>query len=255
MDRSDITMADYGRRELLAILHRNYLVGLCLSIMIHGLVISSWYVVQHVLGEEDVIPSVRVRILKYSDLGPPPSIGAKPPAPAVSVAAFVKPNFGTPVPVPDLEVSPDESFTTQRELSTLPSPLTEDSGGNERAFQVIENRTPTVEEESAEPGINDVVPVDKLPEIVSVVVPKYPEMAIRAGIEGTVLMKLLVGKDGKVLKAVVVKSEAEVFNEATMEAARKFVFTPAYTQKGPVKVWFEIPFRFMLKDAPFAEGR
>ncbi len=57
----------------------------------------------------------------------------------------------------------------------------------------------------------DFVPVEKEPQIVNEVIPKYPELAQRAGIEGRVIVKIWVDKDGKPHKAVVLKSDADIF--------------------------------------------
>jgi len=101
----------------------------------------------------------------------------------------------------------------------------------------------------AEPGIDEFIPVEKPPQIVKRVVPLYPPMAMRAGLEGTVYVKILVDKDGKPKKAVVIKSTTEIFNDAAVEAAMQFIFTPAVMNNGPVKVWVAVPFKFKLKDA------
>ena len=71
---------------------------------------------------------------------------------------------------------------------------------------------------------------------------------MRAGLKGTVYVKILVDKDGKPKKAVVIKSTTEIFNDAAVEAAMQFIFTPAVMNNGPVKVWVAIPFKFKLKD-------
>ena len=92
----------------------------------------------------------------------------------------------------------------------------------------------------------DFVPYDKEPQIVKKVEPNYPEAAIRAGIEGKVIVKMWVDKDGKVKQVVVLKSDAEIFNEPAIEAANQFVFTPAYLNKEPVAVWVSYPFTFRL---------
>jgi len=75
---------------------------------------------------------------------------------------------------------------------------------------------------------------------------KYPELAQRAGVEGTVWVKIWVDKEGKPRKALVLKSTAELFNQAAVDAAMKWVFTPALMRNGPVSVWVSIPFKFML---------
>ncbi len=248
-------MAAYGRSELVRDFRKNFVLGLLMSIMIHGLAIAPWLATCGVVGEKVSPTLVSVRILKYSDLGPPPSLTARPAAPAVGIATEAKPNFGTPVPVPDIEVSPEQTIATQEELSNVPAPLEENPGESVSVSGFAEGAVSQADTVDRDPGIDEVVPVDKSPEIVSMVIPKYPEMAMRAGIEGTLLVKFLVGKDGHVERVVIVNSTADVFNEVTVEAARKFLFTPAYTQAGTVKVWFEIPFYFRLKDSPLAEHR
>jgi TonB family protein len=65
-------------------------------------------------------------------------------------------------------------------------------------------------------------------------------------LEGNVFVKVWVDKEGKVRKVVILKSDAPIFEEAAVAAAKQFVFTPAVMQKGPVSVWVSIPFRFRL---------
>jgi protein TonB len=234
----------YGRPELKKAFQRNYFRGLIISVAIHAAIIGSYYAGKYLTEEED-IPTVQIRILKYSDLGPPPSISAVPPPPAVGVAANVKPSIGVPVPVPDAEATAEQTFATQAELSATPSPALEqsaDASGNVQVQQDI-----VISDE--EPGMDAFIPVEKQPQIVKRVIPKYPDMAIRAGLEGTVWVKILVDKDGMPKKAVVIKSSAELFNDEAVKAAMSFVFTPAVMNNGPVKVWVSIPFKFTLKDA------
>jgi len=104
-----------------------------------------------------------------------------------------------------------------------------------------------VEVKEDEPDINAFIPVEKQPAPIHQPVPKYPELAQRAGIEGTVWVKILVDKEGKPKKAVVVKSDAEVFNESAVDAALHSLFTPAVMNNGPVTCWVVIPYRFKLK--------
>ncbi|HXG01043.1 MAG TPA: energy transducer TonB [Bacteroidota bacterium] len=237
---------EYGRPELKKVLQRNYVRGMLISFAVHFALLGTYYLAQY-LGEDDEnIPTVSVRILKYSDLGPPPSIAATPPPPAIGVTAAVKPSVGVPVPVPDAEASAEQTLATQAELSQAPSPALEQGLGEGGEVQVQQDIVISPEDE---PGMDEFIPVEKQPQIVKRVIPKYPDMALRAGLEGTVWVKILVDKDGLPKKAVVIKSTAELFNEAAIEAAMKFVFTPAVMNNGPVKVWVSIPFRFLLKDA------
>lgn len=86
------------------------------------------------------------------------------------------------------------------------------------------------------------------PAPISMVQPKYPEAAIEASLEGTVYTKLLVEPDGSVSQALISKSDNPIFDEAALEAARQWTFTPGKDRNGnPTKVWTTIPLRFKLK--------
>jgi protein TonB len=108
-----------------------------------------------------------------------------------------------------------------------------------------EYRIPEPREAPPEPWVY----VEKDPVVVKSVKPLYPVLAMKSGIEGRVLVKLWVGKDGRVREVVVVKSDFEILSEAAVEAAKQFVFTPAYVTGGPVAVWVAIPFDFRLANA------
>ena len=248
MERSDLFawngQNQYGRYELRKVLQKNYLRGLIVSVILHLLVLGSYYLGSY-LGAEEEIPTVRVRIFNYSELGPPPSINPVHIPPAVAVAAMAKPSVGIPVPVPDAEVSPDQTIATQTEMSLNPSPALEElsQGGQ------IEVTGDIVIDGDGEPGMDEFIPVEKAPQIVKKAMPVYPEMAVRAGLEGVVWVKILVDKEGKPQKTAVIKSTSEIFNDPAISAAMQFLFTPAIMNNGPVKVWVSIPFRFQLKDA------
>jgi TonB family protein len=79
---------------------------------------------------------------------------------------------------------------------------------------------------------------------------KYPEDAMKQGIQGTVYVGIFVDKKGSVAEARVEKSDAEMLNKAALEAARQWTFTPAIAKRDgqPVGVWLTIPFRFKLQE-------
>ncbi len=103
----------------------------------------------------------------------------------------------------------------------------------------------TLQKRSEQPP-QDVVEVDKEPTIIKRKDPAYPELARKAGIEGKVWTKLWIDTDGKVRDAQVVKSDNEVLNQAALEAARQWVFTPAMKGTTPVAIWVSLPFQFKL---------
>jgi protein TonB len=231
----------YGAPELKRVYQKYWLTGLAIAVTIHMLIIGSYYLVG--LLQEEEPPMVSVRIMKYSDLGPPPSIATANTPPPISVSApTAKPTVGAPVPVPDAEVSAEQVFATQTEMSQTVAPIVE--GAGEGGGLEIEQDIKI--DEDAPPA--DFVPVEKEPVPIKRVEPKYPELAQRAGLEGKVWVKIWVDKEGKVKQVVVLKSDAEIFNEPAVEAAKQWVFTPAYMNNGPVAVWVSIPFRFKLSD-------
>ena len=229
----------YGAVELKSWSHKFLGRSLVIAAVIHFAAIGSYYGVGLLMEEDE--PIITVRIRKYSELGPPPSLQNNQAAPAVAVSAqAVKPSIGIPVPVPDAEVSPEQTIATQQELSQAVG--TERDGASLSGTQVEQDIK--IEDDGPPP---DFVPYEKEPVVVRKVEPKYPEIALRAGLEGNVYLKVWVDKEGKVRKAVILKSDAEIFNQAAMDAATQWVFTPAVMQKGPVSVWVSIPFRFKLQ--------
>jgi periplasmic protein TonB len=85
--------------------------------------------------------------------------------------------------------------------------------------------------------------IEKLPEPVRRVEPVYPEAARRAGVSGTVLVQVLVRKDGRVGDARVVRS-IPMLDPAALEAAWRWRFRPALSGGRPVACWVAIPLRF-----------
>jgi protein TonB len=225
---------NYGAPELKQV-YRNYLVrGLVIAAAFHFLGAGIYWGTVYLSKEDEGARTIR--IMKYSELGPPPSLQDAAPAVAVTSAAL-KPSVGIPVPVPDAEVSPEQTIATQQELSQQTAPIvsTGTGGGAKEEIKIEEEEPPA-----------DYVPYEKAPEPIKQVTPKYPDLATRAGLEGTVWVKIWVDKEGKARKAVVLKSDAEIFNQPAVDAAMQWVFTPAMMKNGPVSVWVSIPFRFKL---------
>jgi len=84
------------------------------------------------------------------------------------------------------------------------------------------------------------------PQIVNWAKPEYPEMARRAQIEGTVIVKVLVGPDGSVKQAIVLQSVNPLLNSAAIDAAFRCKFIPGKQRNIPVKAWMALPFNFRL---------
>jgi protein TonB len=239
MTAKAVTMtAMYGMRELRGLYQKYASIALTFAIGLHFLLIGGYYLIQYLSQDDE--PAGFVRIMKYSELGPPPSITNTEAAPQVNVSVPVaKPTVGVPVPVPDAEVNPEQTIASQKELSEVQTPTI--STGEGTGGVAVQQDIKIEDEDPA-----DFVPVEKQPVPVKQVTPKYPELAQKTGMEGTVWVKILVDKEGKAKKAVVMKTDNEMFNEPAINAALQWVFTPAMMNNGPVAVWAAVPFRFKL---------
>ncbi|MGB9772439.1 MAG: TonB family protein [Bacteroidota bacterium] len=90
------------------------------------------------------------------------------------------------------------------------------------------------------------IAVEKIPQPVKLARPVYPDIARRVGVQGMVYVRVLVDEHGKPIKAMVLKSDAEVLNSAAIDAAMRSEFTPGIMNNGPVKAWVTIPFKFTI---------
>jgi len=89
-------------------------------------------------------------------------------------------------------------------------------------------------------------PYDQAPEAKTTMQPKYPDIATKAGIEGTVWTNVSIDETGKVTKVTISKSDAEIFNQVSIDAAMQWAFKPALKDGKPVATEVSIPFRFKL---------
>jgi protein TonB len=210
------------------------------------LVVASWafvflmvVVIKMIAGQEEA-PVGSIVIRDISQLGPPPSLAAKQQQVKVT-QEIAAPKFSLPEAVPDEEVTEDYVVVSQEQLAEMTAPaITEgEGGGNIRVDIPLEEYLPQADE---------FVAVEEMPVGISLPTPVYPPMALKAQIEGSVWVKVLVDKTGNVRDAVVVKpSGANAgFEEAALDAAKKGKWKPAIQNKQPVAVWASYEIKFQL---------
>ncbi len=84
-----------------------------------------------------------------------------------------------------------------------------------------------------------------LPKIKRLVIPEYPEAAKKVGAEGNVFVQVLIGVDGKVKKAKIVKTFGNpVCDAAALGAARATLWIPGTKNGKPVEMKQTYPVRF-----------
>jgi protein TonB len=76
----------------------------------------------------------------------------------------------------------------------------------------------------------------------------YPEMARKAGIEGTVTIQFIVNKDGKVEDPRVLRGIGGGCDEEALRVVKEAEFTPGRQRGNPVRVQYSLPIRFQLQN-------
>jgi protein TonB len=74
----------------------------------------------------------------------------------------------------------------------------------------------------------------------------YPEIALRARVEGKVFVKAFVDETGKVTSAEIVKGIGAGCDEAAIDAVLQTKFSPGKQRGRPIKVQVTIPIVFKL---------
>jgi len=234
-----IAAGPYGALELQRVAHRYLFVALGVSISVHLLILCLYFLLS-AIWKEDVIPLPTNRGPKVIDVTSPGITWPLIPDARIFAPRGQAARNATPVPVAETPNIATAELPTQEELSRQGSPVGEGTGeGTGETGISIEGP----EEEPPPPF----VPVESLPKTIKTGIPAYPPTAARAGVEGRVIVSVWVDKHGKPKQVVIASSSNDLFNEAALEAARQYLFVPAYMNSGPVSVWVTLAFNFRLK--------
>ena len=89
-----------------------------------------------------------------------------------------------------------------------------------------------------------------LPDVQPVVVtrknPVYPEAALKDTLEATVFLSVVIDSTGAVGAISVVKTTNALFDQASIDAMKGWVFKPALRDGKPVPTTVVVPFRYKL---------
>ena len=88
--------------------------------------------------------------------------------------------------------------------------------------------------------------IEYKPHPTKIVTPEYPQKARKKKLTGTVVLRVLITREGQVEKVEVVSGD-EVFIDAAVAAARQFRFRPGKHKGVKRKVWMEMPIDFRPK--------
>jgi TonB family protein len=101
----------------------------------------------------------------------------------------------------------------------------------------------------ADDQIYEFIAVEVKPVLSQDVQPVYPQNAINAGVEGTVVVSIVVEKDGSVSDTQIFSSIPQLDN-AALQAARNKTFSPGIVGGVPVRTKMNLPIVFVLPAIP-----
>ncbi|MCS7337428.1 MAG: energy transducer TonB [Verrucomicrobiae bacterium] len=92
----------------------------------------------------------------------------------------------------------------------------------------------------------NVADVEKQPELISSVPPRYPPELRKARVEGLVTLVFVVDETGRVVDARVESSTRPEFERPALEAIRNWKFRPAQKNGESVRCYVRLPIRFRI---------
>ncbi len=202
-------------------------------------------------GDDDApVVSNRRVITSITELAPPPPMNENlPPPPPVAVAPQAPPDVGKVKKVKNEEAPREKTLATQKDIKKALMAGAQDNSGDTSGIGEGLVYAPPEEPVEMEEDPPMFVAVEKMPSFVNQIKPKYPEIAKRSGIEGLVVVNVLIGKDGRPIKAKIMKKkpkDSDIFDEAAVSALMGSSYSPGIQNGRPIKVWLTVPMRFKL---------
>ncbi len=240
LDTDRLRQLSYGNLVLRRQAHLFLSHGVITAIVLLGifwLVTANWQKLVSLTGlfgndDKPMIECYEV-VTSVTQLPPPPPLDIPEPVPVTpsSTATPAPPNVGKIKQVSQDEAPKQQTLATQKELKQA---IQSGSGSG-----------------SGSPGdeVPLFVPCEKMPGFLDQKKPAYPEMARTAGITGKVFVSVLIGEDGRPIKAKVMKripADCEIFDAVALKSVMESRYYPGIQNGSPIKVWFTVPIRFQL---------
>jgi protein TonB len=243
---------DYGAYFLRKSYSKHVVLGSLITICAMGLLFASPYIVEFIKGQR-AVEKTETKTIKYTDLAPPPPIQNTPPPPKMDIPPPVKTIIKfLPPKVTDKEVVEEEEMPTIEEIKqndvgaetvegtgevVFEEPVAEvmkDEGDDDVIFTVVE--------QSAEyPG-----GMEALQKFLQKNV-KYPAIARRMGVEGSVFVSFVIDKGGVISDIAVVKGiSAECDKESVRVVSMMPPWKPGKQNGKAVRCRFVLPVKFKL---------
>jgi len=246
-----LTLGNYGLTSVDPSVRKRQGVALPVSFVLHAAGAVAIAIVPLLLADSLPDPSGGVRAFFVDPIAAPPPPPPPPPPAARAAAVRVAPKlqeaaaaaFVAPIEVPT-EIRPEEGLDLGVEGGV--------PGGVEGGVPggVVGGVVGGLPEAPPPPPVKAVrVGGDiREPRKVVEVAPVYPELAMKAGVQGIVIVEATIDTRGRVVGATVLKG-VPMLDDAALEAVRKWVYTPTLLDGVPTPVIMTVTVRFTLKTA------
>jgi protein TonB len=245
-----LVLGNYGLTGVDRAVRRRRGVAVPVSVALHAVGAIAIGVVPLLLAGSLPEPGGGVRAFFAEPIAAPPPPPPPPPAARAATVARVAPKaqerapagFVAPIEVPT-EIKPEESL---------------DLGGIEGGVPGgVEGGVPGGVVGGVVGGLPDAPPPPPVkavrvggdirePRKVVDVDPAYPELALKAGVQGIVIIEATIDTRGRVVNATVLRG-VPMLDEAALEAVRKWVYTPTLLSGVPTPVIITVTVNFRLK--------
>lgn len=119
-------------------------------------------------------------------------------------------------------------------------------------FVLVYSFSEVQSQQSISPEIDEFIEVEQDPKVDLAKLQKlvvYPDLAVKAEIEGRVIVRILIDSTGNVRKIVIEDSDNVILNDAAIDAVKKYgKFSPAIFKGKPITCWLSIPITFRIKN-------
>lgn len=169
---------------------------------------------------------------------PPRAVRREPP-PSVHAAA---PRLPAPVPVVPVRSQAPAVRVALAAAQDAPPPSALDAGGVAvPAPQAVAAPEPQAVAPAPPPSLE--VPAYRVAPA-----PEYPQAARDDELEGVVLLRVLVSRDGRAAQVLVARSSGHrALDSAAVAGVRAWTFRPARRGGEEIEAWMEVPVRFQLR--------
>jgi len=250
---------EYGGYLLRKLSSRRHIFSMIIAIVIFVLGVSAPSIIR-VITPENKEKDVSVRTLTDIKLDKPKEnvdeiVKALPPPPPLKNVI----KFTAPVIKPDEEVAEEEEPKLQQEVVESKAAIGSidyDKGTDDPNAEMPEVM-PTEDQQIVEETMEPFLVVEQMPDFPGGEAElykflqdniKFPPMARESGITGTVYIRFVVNKDGKISNVTVMRGIGGGCDEEAMRVVKNMPPWKPGKQNGiPVPVYFTLPVKFILK--------